>query len=417
MSVSTDSVVEPLSPGMFVSLRVPGFPFLLLAGWFWTMCRWGCGFLGAYLANTLTGSARLVQFSGVMLWAPLLLGGVAGGMVSDRFDRRRTVIVQFLVVIPLAVLMGLAGTTGSGRTGNLRLWMVYCFLVVIGVGWLIDMTTRRAIVYDLVGVGRLANAMALESLSSASGLALGSLFGGTAIQAVGVGKAFYCIAALLALSLVCFAAVPRVERSVPSSTDRPMNALKAGFRLVHSERRLLSVLGITAIVNFFAFSFTPLVQVVGSRFGVGPFLVGVLASMTGFGMMFGSMFVARTRPHRPGRVYVGGAALSMLVLVAFARSPWYLGALAALFVSACGMGLFGSTQSTLVMTSVAPELRGRALGLLSTAIGVLPLGMIALGEVAEIVGARWAIGASVLTGLAVLAVWLGRRPEVLALTT
>ena len=221
MSVSTDSAVEPRSPGMFVSLRVPGFPFLLLAGWFWTMCRWGCGFLGAYLANTLTGSARLVQFSGVVLWAPLLLGGVAGGMVSDRFDRRRTVIVQFLVVIPLAVLMGLAGTTGSGRTGNLRLWMVYCFLVVIGVGWLIDMTTRRAIVYDLVGVGRLANAMALESLSSASGLALGSLFGGTAFQAVGVGKAFY--------------SSPRCS-PCPSSASPPFREWNAACRVRPTDR-------------------------------------------------------------------------------------------------------------------------------------------------------------------------------------
>jgi predicted MFS family arabinose efflux permease len=81
------------------------------------------------------------------------------------------------------------------------------------------------------------------------------------------------------------------------------------------------------------------------------------------------------------------------------------------------MGLFGSTQSTLVMTSVRPELRGRALGLLSTAIGVLPIGMIALGEVAEVVGARAAIVASVTTGALCLVVWLVRRPDVLRMTT
>ena len=410
------SRLDARSTDAFASLRVSGYPFLLLAGWFWNICRWGCGFLGAYIANKQSGSARLVQLSGVVLWAPLLLGGVVGGMVSDRFDRRRTVIAQFLVVIPLAALLGLAGTTGSAKTGNLRLWMVYGFLVVVGIGWLIDMTSRRAIIYDLVGQERLQNAMALEAISSASGLALGSLVGGTAVQAVGVGAAFYFIAGLLGIALGCFLLVPRVARGVPGSTEAPMQALRAGFRLIHTERRLVSVLGITATVNFFAFSFTPLVQVVGSDFDVGPFLIGLLASMTGFGMMFGSMFVARTHPHRRGRLYVIGAATSMLVLVGFAGSPWYLGAIAALLVSASGMGLFSSTQSTLVMTSVAPELRGRALGLLSTAIGVLPIGMIALGELAQRVGARWAIGASVITGLAVLGLWLGRRPEVLQLT-
>ena len=401
---------------MFASLRVPGYPFLLLAGWFWNICRWGCGFLGAYIANKLSGSARLVQFTGVTLWAPLLIGGVAGGMVSDRFDRRKTVVAQFLVVVPLAALMGLAGTTGSAKMGNLRLWMVYGFLVVVGIGWLIDMTSRRAIVYDLVGAERLQNAMALESISSATGLALGSLIGGTAIQAVGVGDSFFWLAGLFGLALLCFLAVPRVPRGVPSSTEPPMQALRAGFRLVRSERRLLSVLGVTAVVNFFGFSFTPLVQVVGSHFNVQPFLIGLLASMTGFGMMLGSMFVARTQPYRRGRVYVVGAVVSLLVLAAFAGAPWYLAAIPALLVSATGMGLFGSTQSTLVMTSVAPELRGRALGLLSTAICVLPIGMIALGEVAQRVGARWAIASSVLTGLVVLALWLRRRPEVWRLT-
>ena len=85
-------------------------------------------------------------------------------------------------------------------------------------------------------------------------------------------------------------------------------------------------------------------------------------------------------------------------------------------MAATGMGLFGSTQSTLVMTSVEPALRGRALGLLSTAIGVLPLGMIALGELAEVVGARAAIATSAVTGLVALGAWLWHRPDVLRLT-
>jgi predicted MFS family arabinose efflux permease len=103
--------------------------------------------------------------------------------------------------------------------------------------------------------------------------------------------------------------------------------------------------------------------------------------------------------------------------VPFALSPWYAGAAVALLLAATGMGLFGSTQSTLVMTSVGTELRGRALGLLSTAIGVLPIGMIALGEVAEALGARPAIIVSVGTGALCLAGWLLHRPEVLRMTT
>ena len=112
-------------PGMFGALGVRHYPALLVAGWLWNMCRWASGFLGAYVVNHATGSARLVQLTGVSLWAPLLLGGVAGGMVSDRFDRRRTVVTQFLVLIPLAALMGVAELSGG-----IRLWMLYPFLVL-----------------------------------------------------------------------------------------------------------------------------------------------------------------------------------------------------------------------------------------------------------------------------------------------
>lgn len=398
-------------PSMFGALRVRHYPALLGAGWLWNMCRWASGFLGAYVANRLTGSARLVQLTGVAMWAPLLVGGVVGGVVSDRFDRRRTVIGQYCALIPLATLMGVAALADA-----LALWMVYPFLVAVGVGWVIDMTSRRAIIFDLVGAERLDNAMALESLSSASGLAIGSLVGGTAIQAVGIGAAYLCMAGLAVLSLLLFLRVPPVRRGTARRADPPIAALRAGFRLLRTETALVSVLGVTAAVNFFYFSFTPLVQLIGTDLEAGPFLTGLLAAMVGVGMMAGSGFVARWRPQRRGPVYVGGAAAAMVLLVPFALSPRYAVALVFLGLSATGMGLFGSTQSTLVMTSVDAELRGRALGLLSTAIGGLPIGMILLGELAEAVGARAAILSSVLAGTVTLVGWLLWRPQVLRLT-
>jgi predicted MFS family arabinose efflux permease len=404
--------VQPARAGMFAALDVPGYAPLITAGWFWGICRWGCGFLGAYVANHMSHSARLVQLTGVAMWAPLLVGGVVGGVVSDRFDRRRTILTQFMLLTPLATLMGLAGVTG-----HLRLWMIYVFLVFVGVGWVIDMTSRRAIIYDLVGPTRLDNAMALESLSTSSGLALGTLVGGTAIQAVGVGSAFFCLAALLLAALVLFTRVPHVERGVARSVDPGLTAFVAGFRLLRTERLLVSVLGVSAAVNFFFFSFTPLVQLVGTDLGVGAFLTGLLAAMVGFGMMVGSTYVARTQPRRRGLAYVAGSSIAMVLLIPFALSQWYVVSLLFLLLASAGMGLFGSTQSTLVMTSVSPELRGRALGLLSTAIGVLPMGMIGLGELAQRIGARPAIMTSVISGGVALVLWLLYRPDVVHMTT
>jgi predicted MFS family arabinose efflux permease len=302
--------------------------------------------------------------------------------------------------------------------------MVYPFLAVVGVGWVVDMTCRRAMVSEVVGPDLLANAMALESVSLAAGLALGTLVGGTAIEAIGVGNAFLCVAALLTGSLVTFARVPHHVGSHPPAPIGPgqtsgsssLRALVQGFGLLGRYPSLLSVLGVTAFVNFFYFSFTPLVQVFGRQLGVGPALVGVLASMIGVGMMVGSLSVARLLPRRRGLVYVSGAFAAMLILAPFTQSRWYPLSLVLLLGASVGMGLFGSTQATLVMTVASAEVRGRALGLLSTAIGVLPLGMIALGELAEAFGAPVAVLSFTLAGAALLLLWLWLRPEVLHVT-
>ena len=98
-------------------------------------------------------------------------------------------------------------------------------------------------------------------------------------------------------------------------------------------------------------------------------------------------------------------------MTGFALVPLYAASAAFLVLAAVGMGFFGSTQSVLVMDAVSEQHRGRALGLLSSAIGVLPLGMLVVGEIAEVVGASLAITLSVLTGALLMTVFLRFRPE------
>ena len=92
----------------------------------------------------------MVQLAGTVLYAPLLLGGVLGGVISDRFDRLVTVRVQLLALIPLTVVIGVL--VNSDR---LEVWMLYVYMFLVGIGWVTDMTSRRALVFDLVGEARL----------------------------------------------------------------------------------------------------------------------------------------------------------------------------------------------------------------------------------------------------------------------
>lgn len=413
----------------FAVFSVPGFAPTYLVGVVWSMCRWGLGFLGAYVANDLTGSPRLVQLTGAMLWAPLLLAGMVGGVVSDRFARRTILLVQFAVLCPLTFAVGVLALVD-----RLPLALLYAYMVVAGFGWVIDMTVRRAMVYDIVGDRHLNRAMAFEGLSSSLGLAAGAMAGGALIE-LGTGVAYLVVAGAMLVAAGLVVRVPSLpssrsaalanaaattradDRAAAGATTGRMSLRREvaeGLRVLGGAPVLLSILGVTALTNFFHFAYFPIVPVMAERVGATPFLAGFLAAATGFGMALGSAFVLARGPRR-GRAYVIGSAGAFLLLNGFALFDSYLGVYLSLLAASSFVGVFGATQSVLVMTAADPAMRGRALGMLSMAIGCLPLGMYALGELAEAVGAPTALVTANVVGVICLAAFLAWRPQVLRL--
>ena len=392
------------------AFSAPGFTQVWLCGMCWHWARWGIAFLAAFQINEMTDSPRLVQLTGTAMWGPLLFGGILGGLVADRFDRARTIRTQLMVLIPLVCAVGVLV-----NAGRLRTWMVYPFLVVAGIGWVGDMTSRRALVYDLVGPDRIDNANAFEAIALASGVAVGNLLGGTAADAVGVGPAFFVVAALLVIALALMTSVPSPPDAQSLNVGSVRHQLREGLQLMKTSRGLRCILGVTVIANFFFFAYFPAVQRIGERLGASPTGIGVLASMTGFGMMAGSGLMAWREPRRRGALYVTGVFMGMALLVPFALAGSLPVAIGALFVASIGGGFFGSTQATLVMALVPREVRGRAMGLLSMAIGALPVGTFLLGEIAEEIGARKAVVSMAGAGTLALLAWLGTHRELLAM--
>ncbi|MXX41784.1 MAG: MFS transporter [Acidimicrobiales bacterium] len=417
-----------------------GFAPLWFSGMCWHWGRWAIAFLASYHVNQITGSPRMVQLTGAIMWAPLLLGGAIGGVISDRFDRRRTVRLQTALLVPFVAVVGLAE-----RAGQLGIALLYPFLLFAGIGWVVDMTSRRALVLDIVGPHRLHKAMAWETMALASGVAAGQLLGGAVADRAGVGAAFLGVAAMLGLGLVLLMWVPHVPPARPaaSAADRWSDALRdrifevvplgrageahghsrartstltelrAGLRLARTNRSLLSILGVTVMANFFMFAYFPAVQLIGDQVNATASQIGIIGSMTGFGMITGSLVTARWGDGRWGIAYSFGVFVAMAMLIVWALSPNVLIAVITLYVASCGSGLFAATQSTLVLTAVSEEMRGRAMGLLSMAIGALPVGTYVLGEVAQQLGARTAVILMASLGLAGMTLWLLIRPEVL----
>src|SRR6185436_19656503 len=201
--------------GTFSAMSVPYYPRLWVTGLLWNMTRWMAIFLCNYLVNQLTHSPFYVQLVGASFFAPMFFGGATAGVISDRLDRRRTILIVLTVLTPLSAGMGVLIVTEVIET-----WMVYPFMLLIGVSMVLDMTSRRALVYDFVGPEHVTNALALESLAQTGGSMAGGLCAGAIISTLGIGETFFLVSILYGLAFLTFVGVPVPPRKL-STGARP----------------------------------------------------------------------------------------------------------------------------------------------------------------------------------------------------
>jgi MFS family permease len=158
-------------------------------------------------------------------------------------------------------------------------------------------------------------------------------------------------------------------------------------------------------MNLLLFPYVQMVPVIARDIlGVGPGLMGVLLSAEGIGALFGAVVIASAGDLRfQGRVYMSGSLLAMTALLLFSFSHWYALSLPLLMVMGLGAAGFGTMQATIVMLVAREEMRGRALGVVSLAIGTMPLGALMIGGVASAVSPTFAIGLNASVGLVLIA--------------
>jgi len=408
------------------SFAVPGYTFLWLTGWLWHVARWMAVLATTYRVNEQTGDPLLVQLVGAAFMAPMFLGGALAGTLTDRFDRHRTVMTSLAILVPLAGLMGLAVSADAAPTA-----VSYGFIFCVGIGNVLDMTSRRSIAFGLVGAGLLTNAAAYESLALHAGSMAGSLSGGAVLAGLGAAAVYLSVAVVYLVALGSFTRAGRLARAaaerpaersggtVASTGGEATTAradLAAAFGLLVDHVVLRQFLVTTVLMNFFYYAFIPLVPAFAEDLGVGPFLTGVLASALGMGTMTGAFVIARLQPTRRGLIHIVGSLGAMAMLIVFANMVWFPAAFVALFVAGLFGSGFGTTQAALVVSLVDERVRGRALGILSMAIGALPFGMFTLGLLARRTNPQLALTISVGCGFLLLLGWQAVRPHLRALT-
>ncbi|MGG5812553.1 MFS transporter [Falsiroseomonas sp. CW058] len=391
-------------------LSVPDFRRLWLCGLAVSVARWLEMLVIGVVVWQQTQSAFLVAAMTLLRLLPMGLFGAVLGVVADRVERRGALLVVLGIQGG-----GMAALALLALAGDLAVWQIALASVASGVGWATDNPVRRMMLGDILGAPRMATGMSLDVMGNNASRIGGPAAGGMLLAAFGPWAAF---AAALALYLVAIALAARLDHRGRPGPTRPGSVLAevaGSFRLALRVPALRGIMVVTVIFNVFAWPFASMVPVIGQEvLHLGPEGVGFLASMEGLGALAGALAITlRARTDQYPRLFLGGAALYLGMVTAFALAPTPLLAGAALALVGLGGAAFASMQATMVYLVTPPELRSRALGVLSVAVGSGLLGFLHIGILANLVGARAAtalIGAEGLLALVLTRrIWRGLR--------
>jgi MFS family permease len=343
-----------------------------------------------WVALQLTGSPFLVALVGFYRMLPLFVLGIFGGALGDRYDRRRLVVgLQLGNVACIGVLAAL------GVSGRLAYSHLALAEIIMGASMALDWPSRRALTVDLVDRERLANAVALDASGQNVSRMVGPLLSGGLIAALSPSVTLVALAGLYLVNGLLVLRLPAgVAGKTAVRTQGMLAGLRSGVGILLRDQAIVGVLLITVWMNLLFFPYQLLLPVVAvdvlKTDSVG---LGTLSAADGLGSLIGTLLLAGSigaRHH--GRHFWASSLGGGLVLIAFAATRSFPAAALIQVVGGLARAGFSAYQTTIVLNRSSDELRSRAMGLLTIAIGVSPFGSLEIGVLAQAVGTSPAIG-------------------------
>ncbi len=386
----------------FDSLAVPNYRRYFIGQLVSLSGNWMQTVAAIWLILSLTGSGVAVGLTTALQFLPMLLFGAWGGLLADRFAKRRLLMAtQALMAIPA---LGLFAVTAAGIAAP---WMVYVAVFAMGSVNAVDNPTRQSFAIEMVGPDRVVNAVSLNSVIVQSARVVGPAFAGLLIAGLGVGPCFAVNAlSFVAMILALWAMDPAELRTAPMATREP-GAIRAGLRYVRSTPELAIPLALMALVGTFGFNFQVVLPLLARfSFGGGAGVYAALVSAMAVGSVAGALIIGshgRTSPR-----LIAGAALAFggAGLLAAAAPAMAVEIVALVLLGAASVAFAATINSSLQLT-VAPHMRGRVMALYSVVfLGSTPIGAPLTGWLSQTYDPRWALMLAAISGLS--AAWAAR---------
>jgi MFS family permease len=365
----------------------------------------------AWLVLTLTHSGTALGLIVALQTIPVLLLAPYGGVIADRVDKRKVMVVLQSAMGVQALALGLLTVTGA-----VQVWEIGALALLLGVNNAFENPARQSFMLEMVGPEHLRNAVTLNSVLVNVARAIGPAVAGVLIATVGDGVCFLVNAASFVAVVASLTTLDATALAPTEPTPRARGQLREGLAYVRSTPELAIPLVMMGVVGCLTYEFQVSLPVMASN--------GLHAGAAGFGFMTASMGVGAvaggllaaargTTGLRP--LVVAAAVFGVAMALATAAPTLGLELLALASAGAASITFMSTGNSTLQLTA-RPEMRGRVMALWFVAFqGSTPIGGPLVGVTMELIGPRAGLGLGAITCLTVaaagFAVMARRRPS------
>lgn len=360
----------------------------------------------SWVVYTLTHSKFML---GVTLFAtmfPSFLLSFIGGVVSDRYNRFKVLLITQVVSMIQAILL-----TILIFFKHYSVWEIIVLSVLLGIVNAFDVPARQSLVYDMVDDKKnLPNALALNSSMVNLSRLIGPGIAGLVIEKFGDDVCFGLNALSFVAVIISLLMMRLPAFIVKPHTKNILGDLREGLNYVRKTPQISFVIGMLALISLFVLPFSTLIPVYAKDIFHGTASTfGVIDSVIGLGAFSGAIFLASLKP---GSNLQKILAINTFVfgtgLVLFSHTTLYPLALLFAMIGAFGMMSQITITNTLIQTAVDPSMRGRVISIYAMAFfGMQPLGGLLIGLISQHAGVENTVMAEgfIALGIGVLHVW------------
>ncbi|MCX5392342.1 MFS transporter [Streptomyces sp. NPDC006482] len=368
----------------FSSLRIRNYRLFFTGAIVSNTGTWMARITQDWLVLSLTGSAAAVGITTALQFLPMLLFGLYGGVIADRYPKRRLLLIS-------QAALGLCGLALAVLTlsGSVQVWHVYLIAFLLGMVTVVDNPARQVYVAEMVGPEQLRNAVSLNSANFQTARLVGPAVAGVLIAGVGSGWAFLLNGLSFLAPLACLLLMRTSELHKVERAPRGKGQLREGLRYVAGRPDLIWPIVLVGFVGTFGFNFPIWLTAFSEEvFHVGAGTYGFLNTLMAAGSLVGALAAARRGSTRLRMLVIAAAVFGVLEIAAALSPAFWLFALLLVPIGMIGLTV-NITANSAVQMATDPAMRGRVMSLyMMVFAGGTPIGAPLLGWITDTYGAR-----------------------------